>query len=254
MWSKTPMHVLRQKCLEEFIDNLQPGCFVEFGAGTGDFTRLFLEKGFWGKCYDISKQTRIILKDNLQKFKCVHVVDDLKNLELDHFDYLLAFEVLEHIEQDKDALATWSRYLKPSGILLLSVPAHMKKYSNNDVSVGHIRRYEKTDLYNLLRCSGFSDVVIYNYGFPLGNITGYVRNMFNLLNKYDNLTFQERSVKSGIERNSVINKLSFFSNELFLWPFIKLQELFYNLDLGDGFVVLAKKSSSGYTDAYLNSV
>ena len=243
MWSKTPMHILRYKCLEKFICNLQPGNFIEFGAGTGDFTKMFLEKGFKGKCYDISKQTRIILENNLEKFDGVEVIDEVETLEQSSFDYLLAFEVLEHIEQDADALVMWAQFLKPSGTLLISVPAHMRKYSKNDISVGHIRRYEKIDLYNLLASSGFTDIVIVNYGFPLCRITAYVRNLLNLFNKCDELTFEERSIKSGVERHAVINKFSFLSNEFFLWPFIKLQKFFYNFDLGDGLVALATKPS-----------
>src|SRR5580658_844251 len=44
------------------------------------------------------------------------------------FDLVCAFEVLEHIEDDAQALAEWAGLLRPGGWLLLSVPAHQRRF------------------------------------------------------------------------------------------------------------------------------
>ena len=57
---------------------------------------------------------------------------------------MCAFEVLEHIDDDALALKQWREYLRPSGWLLLSVPAHQDQYGAADELVGHYRRYDAT--------------------------------------------------------------------------------------------------------------
>ncbi len=56
-WVKTPKHILREKALRCAVSQCEPGTFVEFGAGTGDFTRYFLDAGFHGAVLDIDPST-----------------------------------------------------------------------------------------------------------------------------------------------------------------------------------------------------
>lgn len=92
----------------------------------------------------------------------IRVVERLDELKQESFDHLFAFEVLEHIENDADALAEWTRYLQAEGKLLVSVPAHQRKYGKSDELVGHVRRYEKSQLHSLLEGAGFTDIHIVN--------------------------------------------------------------------------------------------
>lgn len=72
------------------------------------------------------------------------------------FDLVCAFEVLEHIPGDKFAVNEIARVLKKSGIFFLSVPLHMRLINQYDRYVGHVRRYDPKEIYNLLTNSGFS--------------------------------------------------------------------------------------------------
>ena len=54
----------------------------------------------------------------------------------DRFDLVCAFEVLEHIEDDQNALIQWTAHLRPGGWLLISVPAHQRRYAAADELVG----------------------------------------------------------------------------------------------------------------------
>jgi len=98
---------------------------------------------------------------------------DVRNVAVEalgdeRFDLVCAFEVLEHIEDDATALKEWSARLRPGGWLLLSVPAHQRRYGPWDELVGHFRRYDPEALAALLTSCGFTDIEMRQYGFPLG--------------------------------------------------------------------------------------
>jgi SAM-dependent methyltransferase len=95
----------------------------------------------------------------------------------ERFDLVCAFEVLEHIEDDAGALASWAQRVRPGGWLLLSVPAHQKRFSAADQLVGHFRRYEPEGLTALLEKTGFEQVKVREYGMPLGYCLEAGRNL-----------------------------------------------------------------------------
>ena len=66
------------------------------------------------------------------------------------FDLVCAFEVLEHIENDRAALLTWRNRVREGGWLLLSVPAHQCRFGPHDRLVGHFRRYDREGMNELL--------------------------------------------------------------------------------------------------------
>jgi SAM-dependent methyltransferase len=74
------------------------------------------------------------------------------------FDAIGAFDVIEHIEDDRCVLANLRTALRPGGGLLLTVPQHAWLWSRTDVAAHHVRRYAKADLVAKLRDGGF-DVV-----------------------------------------------------------------------------------------------
>ena len=92
------------------------------------------------------------------------------------FDLLCAFEVIEHIEDDRGALAAWLRHVRPRGHVLLSTPAYQSRFGVSDETVGHFRRYEPEQLAELLTTSGLCDVEVCLYGMPLGYALEAVRN------------------------------------------------------------------------------
>jgi len=242
-WSPTPKYVLRRACVGRFARQLSPGRFVEVGAGSGGLTRDFLDRGFEGVCYDLGESTRDALRQRLAAYGArAQVADRLTDLPPGAFDYLLAFEVLEHIEDDGAALAAWTALLKPGGACLISVPAHQRKFGPDDSAVGHVRRYERAQLAAMLRQSGFVDVQICNYGFPLGNLT---RHVANLMRKVEGPQpggdAVARSIRSGVHQPATTRALSLGFNSVVLAPFVALQRLFFSLDWGDGYVAMARK-------------
>ncbi len=242
---KQPKLILRESCVHDVSKSWSPGRFVEMGAGTGHMTRIFLDRGFSGACHDLGDDSRQMMRDNLAfAGERMVVVDDLSALPDASFDYLLAFEVLEHIEHDAEVLHEWVAHLKPGGRILISVPAHQRKYGRSDELVGHVRRYEKAALHALLTDAGFEDVRIVNYGFPITELTRRLSNRIVRDDRsYEGLSPEQRSIRSAQAKPRAINRvLSMVSGNLFL-PFRVVQRWFYRLDLGDGYVACGVKRS-----------
>jgi SAM-dependent methyltransferase len=67
-----------------------------------------------------------------------------------------AFDVLEHIDEDYLAAAEIARVLQPGGTALIAVPCDMALWSAHDDAVGHMRRYSRSDLANLITKAGLT--------------------------------------------------------------------------------------------------
>jgi SAM-dependent methyltransferase len=156
---------------------------------------------------------------------------------------VFAFEVLEHVEADLEALRSWINFLKPGGRILVSVPAHMRKYSDEDRGVGHYRRYEKCQLEHLLQGVGCAEVQVLSYGFPIATLTRRCRQLLSrwtrVQPRHPARTPEELSIMSGVERSDASLRLANLLNRHTLAPFIALQRPFFDRDLGDGYVAHA---------------
>jgi len=70
------------------------------------------------------------------------------------FDLVTAFDVVEHVENDRRVFAELTRVLKPDGHLVFSVPLHPARWTTFDDCVGHARRYEPAVLQELIAGHG----------------------------------------------------------------------------------------------------
>ena len=70
-----------------------------------------------------------------------------------NYDLIGAFDVIEHIEDDKAALAAIATKLKPGGKFIMTVPAHPWMWTAHDVANHHKRRYSKRSLRALVEGS-----------------------------------------------------------------------------------------------------
>jgi len=66
------------------------------------------------------------------------------------FDLVAAFDVIEHVANDRRVVAELIRVLKTGGRLIFSVPLHPAHWTEFDDFVGHARRYEPTALKELI--------------------------------------------------------------------------------------------------------
>ena len=67
---------------------------------------------------------------------------------------MTALDVLEHIEDDRGALAEIRRVLRPGGTLLATVPAYRWMWGPQDEISHHYRRYVRDELSEKIEASG----------------------------------------------------------------------------------------------------
>ena len=68
---------------------------------------------------------------------------------------MLCSEVLEHIEDDGLALTILNSLLKTNGTLVVTVPAFPLLLSKFDIKEGHVRRYTKNSISEIVTNAGF---------------------------------------------------------------------------------------------------
>jgi len=158
------------------------------------------------------------------------------------FGAILAFEVLEHVEDDVALLAQASALLEPGGWMLVSVPAHQARFSAFDEAVGHFRRYERHDLVALFEKAGFEVDTLWCYGYPLANLLDRIRrHTTSPPAPGDPDALRLRSAESGntIPARGLVKLLVRPST---MAPFLLAQRWFLGADRGDGYLLLARKA------------
>ncbi len=83
-------------------------------------------------------------------------IPTLKNIPSNIFDYVVAFQVIEHIRDDKRFLTEIFRVLKKGGNLILTTPNRLRSFTRNP---WHIREYTADELGRLTR-SVFPQVLV----------------------------------------------------------------------------------------------
>lgn len=218
---------------------------LEIGYGSGDMFPVYMDFGF--KCfgYDFSDHAYQYVTKNLKvATDKIVILKEKEEIYKKKYDFVVACEVLEHIENDVQELLNWKTYLKDSGKLLISVPAHQRRWDYNDIYSGHYRRYEKTDLINTLNELGLKVQDFYTYDFPSCVILDPLRSARvkrqHLSTGLNWMTKEELTKVSGLRRDQ--NKLlRILSNQKLLYLIIKFQELFYQTDFGSSYIVLCEK-------------
>lgn len=74
------------------------------------------------------------------------------------FGSVICLNVLEHIEDDVDALMRMRKLCRPDGHVVILVPAHMFAYGAMDRSFGHCRRYNRNGLRSVFQSAGLNVV------------------------------------------------------------------------------------------------
>lgn len=190
---------LRYDLVKRVLDRLAPRTALEIGCGQGAFgARLAERAAYVGVEPDEHShtvaRTRIEPRGG-QVLHGIHTVVPTGST----YDVVCAFEVLEHIEDDRAALADWVEFVRPGGHLVMSVPAFQERFGPMDTHAGHFRRYSPDQLRTLLEAAGLTDVEITVYGWPLGYALEAVRNRIDekKLRRVGNASKEELTHASG---------------------------------------------------------
>ena len=245
-WTAGPRYLLRRYCIMDVVKSEKPRRVLEIGCGAGDTAHHFALLGCDVYAVDMSAEARqqATARTEAQRDQ-VTIAADLPDRS-EQFDMVVSFEVLEHIEDDKAALADWSSRVAPEGQLLISVPCHQHRWGPSDVWAGHFRRYEREELTQRLAEVGFEVELLWCYGFPLANMAEPIREWLGArrLKEEGEMTTANRTARSGVERRWFEKSLSLLVSGPLILPFHWIQKLFLNTERGNGYLVLAKRAQT----------
>ena len=149
---------------ENFYSSIQAP-LLEFGSGIGNISELI--SSYTPLCLtDTDARMLAHLKNKFSHSNDVSVdFLDITQPPPEHlvesFQTVIGINVLEHVEDDEKALFHLGNVLKPSGRLLLLVPAKKWAYTDLDKQLGHFRRYEKKELAEKLVKASFQIEKLY---------------------------------------------------------------------------------------------
>jgi SAM-dependent methyltransferase len=125
---------------------------LEIGCGTGH--NLAMLSGFGDvDALELDEEARGLAEQRLGRKVMSAPLPELAGVADRCYDLIGAFDVIEHIEDDRGALASIAAKLKLGGKLVMTVPAHQWMWSAHDVVNHHKRRYSKRSLRALIEGS-----------------------------------------------------------------------------------------------------
>jgi len=197
---------------------------LEIGAGTGNLSKHFITTK---QLYITDTDQGLVdyLKKLFANVKAVRIkkldVTQVPSKQLiSYFSTVYAINVLEHIEDDKQALKNIHTLLNKKGKLLLLVPAKQFAYTKLDKELGHFRRYEKKELIAKLTQTGFKVEKIYFF-----NIVGLL-----------SWVVRDKVIRKNVHLKP--DQIKLFDS---IVPMLKIFESIIKVPVGISLIVVAKK-------------
>ncbi len=151
-------------------------------------------------------------------------VADKATLPADTYDLVVCSEVLEHIEDDEQAVANLCALVKPGGRLVITVPHRPEYWTAHDDAMYHFRRYERRALGALLERNGLRVVRSFGWGVPLYHL-------------YYRLVLQNVSPQTTLKPKGPLTRVAMKA----LYYLFFFDDLWANLNKGRILIVLAER-------------
>ncbi len=125
---------------------------LDLGAGSGGNTPLLRDKGYRA----IALEHHPVAAGFARTRGLDVLRADAHRLPFadESFAVVLACDVLEHLQDDQQAVREIRRVLQPGGLLVATVPADPRLWSAHDVALQHMRRYTRESLTQVLTEQG----------------------------------------------------------------------------------------------------
>jgi 2-polyprenyl-3-methyl-5-hydroxy-6-metoxy-1,4-benzoquinol methylase len=173
-----PGTLCHHEAVFELLRQERAGRFVDVGCGQGGIARKLIARGWSGIGVDFSPDSIAAaereLADEIAAKRLRILQADILTLapeSLEPSDLGMAMMVIEHVEDDVNFVRHLGGLVRPGGIVMVSVPGGRHRWSFEDETVGHLRRYDRTDLIRTMQAAGLVDVVAWSIGVPLANLT-----------------------------------------------------------------------------------
>lgn len=228
----------RNRLFKSFVqENMLPTGktkFLEIGCGTGDFIEQIVQnENLEITGSEIYLKGLLYAKKNLPKVEFVQF-DVTQGVIGEEFNLIVAFDVIEHIENDVTALSNINHMLTKNGVFIVSVPQHIFLWSNLDEIVKHKRRYSRRELVTKLQENGFN----------VSYVTSFVFVLFPLMlisRMFDKGQYQTQSEDVALEKRVKFPKLLNWIFDLFMRIDEVLIRLGISLPFGGTLVIVANK-------------
>jgi SAM-dependent methyltransferase len=150
-----------------------PGRALDVGAASGGNTVVLKRRGWSPIALEYSSEgVEVAAERGLDVIRADARALPLPDASL---DLVVAFDVLEHIDEDADAVAEIHRTLRPGGTALIAVPCDMRLWSAHDVAVGHVRRYTRESLTAVVEKAGLVIDELWSWNVLLRPIAAWRR-------------------------------------------------------------------------------
>jgi SAM-dependent methyltransferase len=203
------------------------GHVVEYGAGAGTISTRLAPLANKLTLVEPSPNLVQILQHRFRDQPQVEIIgtsleDHVAQLGDNSTDTIVLVNVLEHIEDDRGALLHLVRALKPSGKLLVFVPALQVLMSRLDRMHGHFRRYHRGELIAKVRGAG-ADISVCRY-FDLAGVLPWL-------------------VLNRLMGSTTFNPALIDVNDRFVVPVSRAIEQIVGLPFGKNLILVASKSA-----------
>lgn len=203
---------------------------LEIGTGQGNFRK------YIGN--DVEQYASIdIDKDVIERARKRNPAGNYEVADISHASFknivskyklnsIICLNVLEHVPDHKAGLNNMIDALETNGHLLLFVPAFAGLYNDLDKLAGHLRRYKKEDIKELLGDRKDVSIIYNEYFNPIGGLGWWI-------NKF--------KTHKNINSSNVNMQVLFFDK--YIVPFSKLMNLFTKPFFGQSLYCIIKKTT-----------
>lgn len=167
--SRRPMYVDRVEFVLSMLDRLgiEPKTCLEIGAGNGEFAEELSERVSLDRLCLLEPQEINIDLPNTHTIRAGF--DALETID-ETFDFVVAFELIEHLLEPDTFLKLLRRVLKPGAPLILSTPNEKSVETrtlgtaSSNILFDHVRLYNPDAMTRMLARNGFEVVEIHTPG------------------------------------------------------------------------------------------
>lgn len=217
-----------------------PARILEVGCGTGYVSRYLKKNGYHNDCADLFVDALHYCKkrDAGERYYQFNLMD---GIIIGEYDGICAFDVLEHIDDDKAVLHNLRSALKPDGHLFITVPADMRLWSDIDIFAEHKRRYSQNELQKKLEECGFKVERISYYMtllYPVLRLTRHLSTGHKGNDGPDHAEQVKKDAMKELQPSTFLNSLLFliFSMECLIIRYL-------NLPFGSSLICVAVRES-----------
>jgi len=171
----------------------------DYGCGSGYLVKQLQIKGFNSHGGDISAEA--INAGRNDGIANLAVLNDYGINHPDNkFNFVLAMDVLEHLEDEGVAIREIERALKPGGVAIITVPAYKFLWGIQDDVSHHFRRYSMHAIVKAVKDNSGLAVVRKTYFnaflFPAIAVVRLISRFFNIKNRQSDFDMNSRVVNN----------------------------------------------------------